>query len=175
MYETIVTAVGRVATTVSSHRFGEGAVKASFRLACTERRREWGTGNWVDGETLFISVICWRALAENVEASLRVGDPVVVRGRMRMREFEMDGRRATAVEMDATAVGPDLSRCTTVVTRTTGGATRPVEDQGRQQETVSAVDVPVQQGARELVGASAGSAGAAGGSSSGGSEAARRP
>ncbi len=94
MYETIVTAVGRVATTVATHRFGDGAAKASFRLACTERRRDWGTGNWVDGETLFITVICWRALAENVEASLRLGDPVVVRGRMRTRAFETEGRRA---------------------------------------------------------------------------------
>ncbi|MDN5859971.1 MAG: single-stranded DNA-binding protein [Pseudonocardia sp.] len=124
MYETVLTAVGRVATAVSGHRFDDGVSKASFRLACTERRREWGTGNWVDGETLFMTVICWRSLAENVQASLRVGDPVVVRGRMRTREFEIEGRRATNLEMEAAAIGPDLSRCTTVVTRTSGGAVR---------------------------------------------------
>jgi single-strand DNA-binding protein len=168
MYETFVTAVGRVATTVSSHRFGDGAVKTSFRLACNERRREWATGNWVNGDTLYISVICWRALAENVQHSLHVGDPVVVRGRMHTREYETEGRRAAIVELDATAIGPDLARCTTVVTRSGSGG-RPSGPQEAPQEMLqeagSAIaHVPAQQGAdaseRELVGAAVGGGGA---------------
>jgi single-strand DNA-binding protein len=165
MYETFVTAVGRVATTVTSHRFGDGAVKASFRLVCNERRREWATGNWVNGDTLYISVTCWRALAENVQHSLRVGDPVVVRGRMHTREYETEGRRAAIVELDATAIGPDLARCTTVVTRSGSGVRPPVPAESAQevqQESAGAVaHVPAQQDAeRELVGAATGGGGA---------------
>ena len=164
MYETIVTAVGRVATTVSSHRFGDGAVKASFRVACNERRREWATGKWVDGDTLFISVTCWRALAENVRHSLNVGDPVVVRGRMHTRQYESEGQRASIVELEATAIGPDLARCTTVVTRPGAGG-RPA---GMQELLPEAADVgalvPPQPEApaaeRQLVGAAAGGGGA---------------
>jgi len=166
MYETFVTAVGRVATTVSSHQFGDGAVKASFRLACNERRREWATGKWVDGDTLYISVTCWRALAENVQRSLHVGDPVVVRGRMHTRQYEAEGRRAAIVELDATAIGPDLARCTTVVTRS---GVRPSGHQEAAHETLQEATggvphVPAQQGAavaeRQLVGAATGGGGA---------------
>jgi len=168
MYETFVTAVGRVATTVSSHRFGDGAVKASFRLVCNERRREWATGNWVDGDTLYISVTCWRALAENVEHSLHVGDPVVVRGRMHTREYETEGRRAAIIELDATAIGPDLARCTTVVTRSGSSVRASGLQAGAQellQEAASVLaEVPAQQDAdaaeRRLVGAAAGGRGA---------------
>jgi single-strand DNA-binding protein len=167
MYETFVTAVGRVATTVSSHRFGDGAVKASFRLVCNERRREWATGNWVNGDTLYISVTCWRALAENVQHSLHVGDPVVVRGRMHTREYEAEGRRAAIVELDATAIGPDLARCTTVVTRSGSGGRPPGPQEGAQEmlpEGASALAlVPAQQDGeveRRLVGAASGGGGA---------------
>jgi single-strand DNA-binding protein len=167
MYETFVTAVGRVATTVSSHRFGDGAVKASFRLVCNERRREWATGNWVNGDTLYISVTCWRALAENVQHSLHVGDPVVVRGRMHTREYEAEGRRAAIVELDATAIGPDLARCTTVVTRSGSGGRPSGPQEGAQEmlpEGASAVAlVPAQQDGeveRRLVGAASGGGGA---------------
>lgn len=146
MYETIVTAVGRVATTVSSHQFADGTPKATFRLACTERRREWTSGNWVDGDTFFVTVICWRALADNVQASLRVGDPVMVRGRMHTREYETEGRRVFTTEMDASAVGPDLARCTTVVTRPPAGGRPP------------AAQEQVEQRQRELVGVGAGGA-----------------
>ena len=168
MYETFVTAVGRVATTVSSHRFDDGALKASFRLVCNERRREWATGKWVTGDTLYISVTCWRALAENVQHSLHVGDPVVVRGRMHTREYETEGRRAAIVELDATAIGPDLARCTTVVTRSGSGG-RPSGTQDAAQEALqdaagAVAHVPAQQDAtapeRELVGAATGGRGA---------------
>jgi single-strand DNA-binding protein len=56
-------------------------------------------------------VICYRKLAENVGTCLRKGDPVVVRGRVSVREFEdKKGAQRTAVEVDATSVGHDLSR-----------------------------------------------------------------
>ncbi|MGI5128836.1 single-stranded DNA-binding protein [Pseudonocardia sp. CA-107938] len=157
MYETIVTAVGRVATIVSSHRFGDGPPKASFRLACNERRRDWSSGNWVDGDTVYFSVSCWRSLAENVQHSLRVGDPVVVRGRMHTRDYETpEGRRTSVVELDATAIGPDLARCTTVVTRA-----EPVGRGTGRQEAISASEPRGSGGEavaaeRELVGAAAG-------------------
>jgi single-strand DNA-binding protein len=169
MNETIVTAVGRVATTVSSHRFGDGAVKASFRLVCNERRREWGSGKWVDGEALYISVTCWRALAENVQHSLHIGDPVVVRGRMYTRQYETEGRRASVVELDASAIGPDLARCTTVVTRPGSGghsqeATQELALETAQEVAGAVAHLPAQQAGeaaeRRLVGAAAGGRGA---------------
>ena len=42
---------------------------------------------------------------------LRKGEPVLVRGRLRVREYEgKDGSRGTETEIDASSVGHDLSR-----------------------------------------------------------------
>ena len=92
MYETTLTVLGRVATTVTQVTFNDGGLKASFRLASTERRFDRGQQTWVDGAQLFLSVVCWRSLADRVVATLRVGDPVIVRGRLRSREYEKDGQ-----------------------------------------------------------------------------------
>lgn len=118
MYETHVTAVGRVVTPVSERRFADGTAKVSFRVACNERRIDRTTGAWVDGDTLYLSVTCRRTLAENVYASLVVGDPVVVRGRIFSRQYDKDGRRVSVMELEASAVGPDLTRCRAAITRT---------------------------------------------------------
>jgi single-strand DNA-binding protein len=117
MFETQVTVVGNVATAVKGWTLANGDVVAKFRLASTERRRSPSAGGWTDGDSLFIQVTCWRQLAENVIASLGVGDPVVVRGRLHTDEFEWEGQRRSAIRLEAHAIGPDLSRCKAAVTR----------------------------------------------------------
>jgi single-strand DNA-binding protein len=69
------------------------------------------TGEWADGHTSYVTVICWRKLADNVATCLRKGDPVMVKGRLSVRPYEdKDGVPRTAVEVDASSVGHDLSR-----------------------------------------------------------------
>jgi single-strand DNA-binding protein len=65
MYETHVTVVGNLATAVDRHRLADGRTVANFRIASTERRYDKATDGWVDGESLFLDVRCWRALADN--------------------------------------------------------------------------------------------------------------
>jgi single-strand DNA-binding protein len=116
--ETYVTLVGNIASEVRATTSREGTAIASFRLASTTRRFERGRG-WGDVDTLFVTVVCWRQLAENVAASCAKGDPVVVTGRLRVRQWTADdGRTGTAVELEAQTAGHDLARGTTVVTRT---------------------------------------------------------
>ena len=117
MYETTMTMVGRLATAVTRRDFKDGGVKATFRLASTERRFDRGSQQWVDGSRLFLTVVCWRALAEHVIATLTVGDPVIVQGKLREREYEKDGRVHSVIEIDAATVGPDLARCSAAVAR----------------------------------------------------------
>jgi single-strand DNA-binding protein len=117
MYETTMTMVGRLATAVTRVDFKDGGVKATFRLASTERRFDRGSQQWVDGSRLFLTVVCWRALAEHVLATLTVGDPVIVQGKLREREYEKDGRVHSVIEIDAATVGPDLARCSAAVAR----------------------------------------------------------
>ena len=105
-----VTLVGNVVTDVSGSTTPGGAEIAWFRLASTPRRYDRPTGRWVDGDTSYVRVSCWRQLARNVVVSIAKGDPVIVTGRLRVREWERDDRKGIAVEVDASAVGHDLSR-----------------------------------------------------------------
>lgn len=77
-----------------------------------ERRWDGDNEQFIDGNQMFVGVTCWRALADGVHASLGKGDPVVVTGRMRMRELEQEGARRTSVEVEALAAGPNLQWCT---------------------------------------------------------------
>jgi single-strand DNA-binding protein len=119
MYETMMTMTGRLATAVTRVDFKDGGVKATFRLANTERRFDRGSQQWVDGARLFLTVVCWRSLAEHVAAALSVGDPVIIQGRLREREYEKDGRVHSVLEIEATSIGPDLARCSATVARRT--------------------------------------------------------
>ncbi|WP_063838297.1 single-stranded DNA-binding protein [Saccharothrix sp. ST-888] len=112
MNETLVTMVGNVASTVSYAETSAGVPVANFRMAATERRFDRATGDWVDGETSWITVVAWRRLAANVVSSVSKGDPVVVSGRLRIREWGEEDRRRSAVEIDARVVGHDLGRGT---------------------------------------------------------------
>ena len=79
-------------------------------MASTPRRFDREQNAWVDGDTLFVTVTAWRALGENVAQSLTKGMPVVVHGRYFQREYEVNETLRTAYELEAQAVGPDLSR-----------------------------------------------------------------
>lgn len=112
MNETLVTMVGNVASTVSYAQTAAGVPVANFRMAATERRFDRGRGDWVDGETNWVTVVAWRWLATNVVSSVNKGDPVVVNGRLRIREWGEEDKRRAVVEIDARTVGHDLARGT---------------------------------------------------------------
>jgi single-strand DNA-binding protein len=116
MRETPVTVVGTLVSDMRPRRVGpDGTLVLNFRVACNERRFDKASESWMDGESLYLSVSCWRRLAENA-ASLVKGDPVIVRGKLRTREWTTDqGERRSVVELEANAIGPDLSRCAVTV------------------------------------------------------------
>lgn len=111
MFDTYVTIVGNALNTPEWRRTNNtGAVVVSFKVASTARRLNRETGQWVDGNSLRVRVTCWRRLAEGVGASVKVGDPVMVVGRLYTREWEDEtGTRRLAYEVEAVAVGHDLS------------------------------------------------------------------
>ncbi len=87
-----------------------GISSVSMRVAYTPRRVDRETGEWTDGTTSFVSVVCWRTLADNVAKCLHKGEPVLVKGRLQVRPYEKDGLSRIAVEVEATSVGHDLAR-----------------------------------------------------------------
>jgi single-strand DNA-binding protein len=110
MSETYVTVVGNVATTPEHKVTQSGATLAKFRLATTPRRLDRTTGRWGDGPTSFYTVVCWRALADNLTSSVGKGDPVVVVGRLRVTSWDNERGSGTAAEIEGVHVGHDLSR-----------------------------------------------------------------
>ncbi|MFI8517094.1 single-stranded DNA-binding protein [Streptomyces sp. NPDC085481] len=116
MNETTVTLVGNVATNVEYRETATGGV-ARFRFAVTARRWDRERAVWTDGPTSFYSVSAWRSLGANLAASVSVGEPLVVHGRLKVREEEHEGRWKTFVDVHALAVGHDLSRGTAAFRR----------------------------------------------------------
>ncbi|MFE5909836.1 single-stranded DNA-binding protein [Streptomyces wedmorensis] len=116
MNDTTVTLVGNVATAVEYRDTAAGGV-ARFRFAVTARRWDRERGTWSDGPTSFYTVSAWRSLGANLAASVSVGEPLVVHGRLKVREDERDGQRKTFVDVAAVAVGHDLSRGTAAFRR----------------------------------------------------------
>ncbi|MGN2362305.1 single-stranded DNA-binding protein [Streptomyces luridiscabiei] len=116
MNETMVTLVGNAATAVEFRETATGGM-ARFRFAVTPRRRDRETQLWTDGPTSFYTVWAWRTLAANLAGSVGIGEPLVVHGRLKVRDEERDGGRRTFVDVEAVAVGHDLSRGTAAFRR----------------------------------------------------------
>ncbi|WP_082393062.1 single-stranded DNA-binding protein [Nocardia arizonensis] len=118
MYEAMATVIGTVVTHPTKRELNSGEQVLTFRMASNSRRFDQASGQWVDNGTLFLTVTCWRRLVDGVEASIRRGDPIVVYGQLRSHEYRTrDGVERRDLEMRASAVGPDLTRCTARVIR----------------------------------------------------------
>ena len=110
MFETPMTVVGNIVNDPQRRNVGSQEL-LKFRVASNSRRRT-ATGTWEPGNSLFVTVNCWGRLVSGVGASLGKGSPVIVVGYVHTSEYEdRDGNRRSTLEMRATTVGPDLSRC----------------------------------------------------------------
>jgi single-strand DNA-binding protein len=108
--EAQINLTGYVATQPQTKIVKSGATNVTMRVGWTPRRQDRVTGEWTDGATSYVTVICWRRLATNAALSLRKGDPVIVKGRLSIRNYEdKEGAPRTAVEVEASSLGHDLS------------------------------------------------------------------
>ncbi|KUO22088.1 single-stranded DNA-binding protein [Streptomyces dysideae] len=116
MNETTICAVGNVATQPVYRELANGP-SARFRMAVTQRYWDREKSVWTDGHTNFFTVWANRQLATNVTASLSVGEPVVVQGRLKVRTDVREGQSWTSADIDAVAIGHDLARGTSAFRR----------------------------------------------------------
>ncbi|MFI6981535.1 single-stranded DNA-binding protein [Embleya sp. NPDC050154] len=120
---TTVTIVGNLCADPELTHTTAGVPRAAFTVASTTRVYDKPSGEWRDGDTLFLRCSAWRTLAENVTASLTKGSRVVVTGTL--RQFEMqtaDGMR-TGYGLDIEDIGASLKHATADIHRTTRSAT----------------------------------------------------
>lgn len=138
MNESYVTLTGWVGTEVDLRDVGDTQC-ASFRVGSTPRRQR--NGSWVNGETSWFTVNCWRSLARNVSDSLRSGDPVVVHGRVKVDIWEREGQPpSVAWVVDATFVGHDLGKGTSAFLRTQRPAEQETTGDEALKEFIHSVD-----------------------------------
>ncbi|MFD9353354.1 single-stranded DNA-binding protein [Streptomyces sp. NPDC060031] len=118
MNDTQVTLVGHVATQID-YRETPAGPSARFRFAVTPRYFDRRKEAWADAPTSFYTVWARRTLALNLAGSVSVGEPLVVHGRLRVRENPPDGEgnRWFSADIEATAIGHDLNRGTAAFRR----------------------------------------------------------
>jgi single-strand DNA-binding protein len=110
--DTYVTVQGNLVADPIQRSTANGATVVGIRIASSGRKFDKPSGEFRDGDTMYIGVSCWRALGGHVMASLRKGDSVIVHGRLLHRTYDdKEGNRRSVHEIDAIGVGPDLARC----------------------------------------------------------------
>lgn len=125
-----ITLTGLVATEPKHLTTSEGLPITSFRLASTQRRYDRNAQSWVDGETNWYTVTAFRRLAANAANSVAKGQRVVVTGRLRLREWQSGERSGMSVEVEADAVGHDLTWGTAIFSRNSVVASPPENPAG---------------------------------------------
>ncbi|QBI56719.1 single-stranded DNA-binding protein [Streptomonospora litoralis] len=116
--ETQITLVGNLVDDPELRFTPSGAAVANFRVASTPRIFDRQSGEWRDGESMFLTCSVWRQYAENVAESLQRGMRVIVQGRLKQRSFETkEGEKRTVFEIDVDEVGPALRSATAKVTK----------------------------------------------------------
>ena len=106
-----VTLVGFVAQDPIQRPTKNGVLVTDLRVGATPRVQDRVTNEWRDGITSYYDVSCWRRLGENVRASLRKGDPVMIKGKFRSRTFtDKNGVTRTVIDIVADSVGHDMNR-----------------------------------------------------------------
>jgi single-strand DNA-binding protein len=124
--ETTITVVGNLTDDPELRFTPSGAAVAKFRIASTPRTMDRQSGEWKDGEPLFLACNVWRDAAEHVAESLQRGARVIVQGRLRQRSYETrEGEKRTVYELEVDEIGPSLRYATAKVqkmSRSGGGA-----------------------------------------------------
>jgi single-strand DNA-binding protein len=144
---------GYVATQPKGGWTRDGTRTVFMRLGWTPRRIDKTTGEWTDQPSSFVSVICYRKVAENAALCLRRGDPVVVKGSLRVREYgEENGPKRTTVEVIADTIGHDLSRGITIFKRSTEQLEKTAAERDQEMAAAARQAWPGERGPMEPAG-----------------------
>jgi single-strand DNA-binding protein len=120
--DTTITVVGNLTADPELRFTPSGAAVANFTVASTPRIYDRQSGEWKDGEALFLRCNIWREAAENVAESLTRGSRVIVQGRLKQRSFETrEGEKRTVFEVEVDEIGPSLRYATAKVNKASRG------------------------------------------------------
>ncbi|WP_418969454.1 single-stranded DNA-binding protein [Alloscardovia omnicolens] len=124
--ETVITVVGNLTADPELRTTGNGGRVVNFTIASTPRTYNRSTGQFEDGEALFMRCSCWDSqyttMASNIAQSLTKGMRVIAQGNLVQRSYQtQQGESRTVVELRVTDIGPSLLRATASVNRISSG------------------------------------------------------
>ncbi|KJY52518.1 MULTISPECIES: single-stranded DNA-binding protein [Bifidobacterium] len=130
--DTYITVVGNLTADPEVRTTSNGGTVANLTIASTPRQFNRNSGQWEDGDSLFMRCSAWDStyspMASNIQASLTKGMRVIAQGRLVQRSYQdREGNNRTVVELRLDEIGPALTRNTAQVTRnanTGGGGSR---------------------------------------------------
>ena len=120
--ETIITIIGNLTADPEVRATQNGGRVANVTIASTPRQYNRTSGQWEDGDALFLRCSAWdsqhQPLASNMQASLSKGMRVIAQGRLVQRSYQdRDSNNRTVVELRLDEIGPALTRGIAQVTR----------------------------------------------------------
>ncbi len=135
--DTTLTITGNLTTDPDLRFTGTGTAVAAFTVAASHRVYDQASGQWKDGDTLFLRCSAWRDLAEHAAETLEKGMRVIVTGRLKQRSYETpEGEKRTVYEVDADDVGPSLKWATAKIAKASRATVpHPADDADRWQDS----------------------------------------
>lgn len=116
--ETILTIIGNLTADPEMRTTSKGGTVCNFSIAATPRQYNSQSGQWEDGQALFMRCTVWRDMAEHCAQTLHKGMRVIAQGRLQQRTYQAkDGTQRTIVEMQVDEIGPSLKYATAQVQR----------------------------------------------------------
>lgn len=116
--ETILTIIGNLTAEPEMRTTSKGDAVCNFSIAATPRQYNSQSGQWEDGQALFMRCTVWRDIAAHCAQSLHKGMRVIAQGRLQQRTYQAkDGTQRTVVEMQVDEIGPSLRYATAQVQR----------------------------------------------------------
>lgn len=113
-----ITVVGNLVADPELRFTSSGVACTNFTVAATSKRFSKESGQFEDGDSVFLKCTAWRGLAENIAESLHRGQHVIVQGHVVQRSFETkQGEKRSVVEVQVMEVGASLRWGTAVVTK----------------------------------------------------------
>ncbi len=96
---------GTLVTDPELRSLASGTSVCNLRIAHNESRKDSSTGEYTD-HAGFYDVTVWSGVGEWVASNLVKGDRIVVSGRLNYREFEVDGKKRSAISITADGIVP---------------------------------------------------------------------
>ena len=116
--EPLITVVGNLVADPEPRVSQAGRSWVTFRIASTPRVRDRQSGDWSDGEPLWLGCRAYGEYAENIAASLTKGMRVIVQGRLTSRSYtDNQGQQRTSLDLEVEEVGPSLRFATAQIAR----------------------------------------------------------